>query len=197
MPYATLIIIGIVTFLLISGEGLVRPFFNLYLDAKLTMPLSQIGVVFALAQVLPILSTLAAPWLLARWGVSRSMMAVGLANAASLLFIALISTQAAAATGYIVFMAVVPIAAVVAVVFSQEIVEARWRTVASMAYTIGLAFGLGTYAGLGGILITRFGYSALFFTGAFLALLMVALIWGYLRSIAQSKSQEGKPVTTI
>lgn len=197
MPYATLIFLGIVTFLLISGEGLVRPFFSLYLDTKLTMTVSQIGVIFALAQVIPLLSTLAAPWLLARWGVGRAMIAVGLANAASLLFVALISTQVAAATGYIVFMAVVPVAAVVGVVFSQEIVEARWRTVASMAYTIGLAFGLATYAGLGGMLITRYGYSALFFAGAFLALLMVGLIWGYLRSVEESKPQESKPVTSV
>jgi MFS family permease len=193
IPYPILLFVLVLTFLQISGAGLIRPFFNLYLDAGLAMPLAQIGFVFAIAQVLPILTALAAPWLLARWGAVIALILIGIANCACFLILASIVTWPAAVLAYIAFMSIIPIANIVNTVFSQEIVAARWRTSMSTAYTIGTAMGQAFFASLGGFLIAGLGYTSLFFAGAGLSLLFVLLVWGYLRMGGSAKAAAVDP----
>lgn len=181
IPYLTLIFVGILVFLQVSGESLVRPFYNLYLDSNLGMPLARIGVVFGIAQVLPVVFSLLAPSILTRWGATRAMIAISFANALCCLAMAFILAWLAASASYIVFMSIAPIAHVVRTVFSQESVDARWRTVVSTATNIGTALGQALFTGLGGFLIAGYGYRSLFLSGAMMALISALIAWIYLR----------------
>ncbi|MCB0109073.1 MAG: MFS transporter [Caldilineaceae bacterium] len=181
IPYLTLMFVGLLIFLQVSGESLVRPFYNLYLDSNVGMPLAHIGVVFGIAQMLPILLSLLTPLLLTRWGATRAMIAMSFANALCFLAMAFILAWLAASASYIVFMSIAPIANVVRTVFSQESVDAQWRTVVSTATNIGIVLSQALFTGLGGFLIAGYGYRSLFLAGAMMALITAFVAWVYLR----------------
>ncbi len=181
IPYLTLIFVGILIFLQVSGESLVRPFYNLYLDSNVGMPLARIGVVFGIAQMLPIILSLLTPSLLRRWGATRAMIAMSFANALCFLAMAFILAWLAASASYIVFMSIAPIANVVRTVFSQESVDARWRTVVSTATNIGIVLSQALFTALGGFLIAGYGYRSLFLSGTMMALITALVAWIYLR----------------
>ena len=181
IPYLTLIFVGILIFLQVSGESLVRPFYNLYLDSNVGMPLARIGVVFGIAQMLPIVLSLLTPSILTRWGATRAMIAMSFANALCFLAMAFILAWLAASASYIVFMSIAPIAHVVRTVFSQESVDAEWRTVVSTATNIGIVLSQALFTALGGFLIAGYGYRSLFLSGAMMALISALIAWIYLR----------------
>lgn len=181
MPYLTLLFVGLLIFLQVSGESLVRPFYNLYLDSNLGMPLARIGVVFGIAQMLPIVLSLLTPSILARWGATRAMIVMSFANALCFLAMAFLLAWLAASASYIVFMSIAPIANVVRTVFSQESVDARWRTVVSTATNIGIVLSQALFTALGGFLIAGYGYRSLFLSGAMMALITALVAWLYLR----------------
>jgi predicted MFS family arabinose efflux permease len=181
IPYRTLIFVGILIFLQISGESLVRPFYNLYLDSNVGMPLARIGVVFGIAQVLPVVLSLLAPSILTRWGATRAMIAISFANALCCLAMAFILAWLAASASYIIFLSIAPIANVVRTVFSQESVDARWRTVVSTVTNIGIVLSQALFTALGGFLIAGYGYRSLFLSGAMMALITALVAWIYSR----------------
>lgn len=180
IPYLTLMLVGILIFLQVSGESLVRPFYNLYLDSDVGMPLARIGVVFGIAQVLPVVVILLAPLILARWGATRAMIAIGFANALCFLAMAFILAWLAASASYIIFLSIASIANVVRTVFSQESVDARWRTVVSTVTNIGIVLSQALFTALGGFLIAGYGYRSLFLAGAMMALITALVAWIYL-----------------
>jgi predicted MFS family arabinose efflux permease len=181
IPYLTLIFVGLLIFLQVSGESLVRPFYNLYLDSNVSMPLASIGVVFGIAQMLPIVSTLLVPSLLKRLGATWAMIATSIANALCFLAMAFILGWLAASASYIVFLSISPIANVVRTVFSQESVDAQWRTVVSTVTNIGIVLSQALFTALGGFLIAGYGYRSLFLSGAMMALISALIAWIYLR----------------
>ena len=181
IPYLTLIFVGILIFLQVSGESLVRPFYNLYLDSNVGMPLARIGVVFGIAQVLPVVLSLLAPSILTRWGATRAMIAISFANALCCLAMAFILAWLAASASYIAFLSIASIANVVRTVFSQESVDARWRTVVSTVTNIGIVLSQALFTALGGFLIAGYGYRSLFLSGAMMALISALIAWIYLR----------------
>lgn len=181
IPYLTLIFVGILIFLQVSGESLVRPFYNLYLDSNVGMPLARIGVVFGIAQMLPIAVSLLTPSILTRWGATRAMIAISFANALCFLAMAFILAWLAASASYIAFLSIASIANVVRTVFSQESVDVQWRTAASTATNIGIVLSQALFTALGGFLIAGYGYRSLFLSGAMMALITALVAWIYLR----------------
>lgn len=194
IPYLTLIFVGILIFLQVSGESLVRPFYNLYLDSNVGMPLARIGVVFGIAQMLPIVFSLLTPSILTRWGATRAMIAISFANALCFLAMASILAWLAASASYIVFMSIAPIANVVRTVYSQESVDVQWRTAVSTATNIGIVLSQAFFTALGGFLIAGYGYRSLFLSGAMMALISALITWIYLRI---SKRQNAFDATLI
>jgi len=194
MPYLTLIFVGLLIFLQVSGESLVRPFYNLYLDSNVGMPLARIGVVFGIAQMLPILLSLLTPWILAHWGATRAMIALSFANALCFLAMAFLLAWLAASASYIVFISIAPIANVVRTVFSQESVDARWRTGVSTATNIGIVLSQALFTALGGFLIAGYGYRSLFLAGTMMALITAFVAWIYLRLDRRQNAVDATPV---
>jgi hypothetical protein len=74
-----LIFIGLLVLLETLGEGVVRAFFNVYLDAGLHVPTARIGAIFSVAQGLPIVAALITPAVMARLGKTTT---IGLAMGA-------------------------------------------------------------------------------------------------------------------
>ena len=74
-PLPLLIFFGVIVFLQAIGEGAVRTFFNVFLDAGLAVLPAQIGAVMGVAQLLPVAVALSIPFLLARWGTGFTLVA--------------------------------------------------------------------------------------------------------------------------
>jgi MFS family permease len=188
MPLFVILFVGLIVFLQTSGEGTIRAFFNVYLDTSLQVPISRIGVVMGLGQFLPIVSSLAAPLVMARWGTAGTIMLTGAVTSLFMVVLAFFAHWAAASIGYIGILLTISISAVARNLFSQEIVVPQWRTVMSAAFTVGLALGWASAAGLGGYLIAAYGYRTLFLLGAVLALASSLLLWGYMRVRARAQA---------
>ena len=180
-PYGLIALMSLVVLLQVAGEGAARTFFNVYLDAKLNMLTSQIGVLSAIGQLLAVPAALAAPLLMKRWGKGRTFFTISLAMALSLLPIAWIPHWGAASLGFICMMALASIARPVIQVYQQEVVKSAWQSTMSGATTMtaGLSFGMMAFGG--GYLITVFGYPSLFLTGAGLTAVGAVLFGVYLR----------------
>jgi predicted MFS family arabinose efflux permease len=197
MPLFLIVFVALIVFLQTSGEGTIRAFFNVYLDTSLNVQISRIGVVMGLGQFLPILSSLAAPYVIGRWGAGRTIILTGVVGALFMLVLAFFTNWLAAAIGYIGVLLTISVAAIARNLFSQEIVAPQWRTVMSAAFTIGLALGWASAAGLGGYLIAAFGYRTLFSLGALMAAASGLLLWGYLRMGTRTKVEASVTLDTI
>ena len=85
-PFFLISFIALLVLLQTLGEGVVRSFYNVYLDTALFVPITQIGLVMGLAQALPLFATVAAPGILARWGTGGTIIVTGGVMAFFLLF---------------------------------------------------------------------------------------------------------------
>jgi hypothetical protein len=180
-PLGLLAFLGVVVYLLAIGEGAVRTFFNVYLDAGLAVPAVQIGAIMGVAQLLPIVAALSMPIFIARWGTGYALAATSLGIAASLLLLAFAPALWMVALAYMGVIATITMMATTRDVWGQELVTARWRTTSAGVAMIGLALGWSTAGLAGGYLIDTLGYGALYFAGATSALLATILLAGYVR----------------
>ena len=64
------------------------PFANIYLSTNLHIPLSEIGVIFSVAQVVQLLMGLLTPWLFRTFGLVNGIIATQVLTAVALLFLA-------------------------------------------------------------------------------------------------------------
>ena len=175
-PLRVFVLFFLIVLLQSGGDGAVRTFFNVYLDADLKMPVAQIGATLGLSQVLPVVGSLAIPLAMARLGTRGAMLA---ANTASLVFIGLLAAIAngtAAALSFMGFAAMGMVTAITRSILSQEMVSPRWRTTTSAIATTGQALGWGVSAWWGGALITAVGFRGLFILGAVLVLLASVVV---------------------
>jgi predicted MFS family arabinose efflux permease len=161
-------LLALVGFLRVGGEGIGRTFFNVYMDDNLGIATSQIGTLLAIAQLLAVPAALLTPLLAARWGNGRVLLWGTVAVALSLLPLALIPHWIAAAVGFISLIVLVSVTRPVFIVYTQEAVARPWWSVMSGAttMTVGLSWGVSAFGG--GYMITSVGYSGLFLTGALL-----------------------------
>jgi MFS family permease len=181
-PVRLLFFFGVVTYLVAVGEGTVRAFFNIYLDAGLAVPSTQIGTIMGVTQLLPIAAALAAPILMARWGTGYALAGAILGVAASLLLLAVVPTLWMAVLAYMAVVATVTVTATTRAILSQELVTPKWRTTMAGVAIIGLALGWSTAGLVGGLLVDTLGFGALFFAGAAVELLAFVVLSAYLRT---------------
>jgi MFS family permease len=176
----------LMTLLISIADGSVRAFFNLYLDDGLMVPVSQIGAIMGISQLLPVVAALAAPLFIARFGLVRAIWGTALSAALGLMLLAALGHWVAAAGGYMVVLGALGASATARVVFGQESVEAQWRTATAAWSVVGLALGWAMMAAAAGYLITSVGYAALFLAGAGCAVasaMVTVLWWGRKRAI--------------
>ena len=181
-PTALLALLGVIVFLQTAGEGAVRAFFNVYLDADLGVAPQTIGAIMGGAQLLPIAAALATPRLLARWGTPGTLGFGSLGVLLALVPLIAVPGLGVAAGGFAVVLAMAAVNNPARNIFSQEIVGAPWRTTGAAVLTIGMALGWASSAAAGGFIIATVGFDGLFSLSAALAALAALLALGYRRT---------------
>jgi len=162
LPVSLIGAMALVVLLRGAGVGTSRTFFNVYMDDGLEMPTAQIGLLFAVIQLLTVPAALLTPILTARRGTFRVTLVGSLGVAFSMLPIALVPHWAAATVGQVGIFALSSIADVALSAYQMALVAPRWRT--HMAGTTSMAMGLSwTVLSVGGgYLIAGLGYRELF-----------------------------------
>jgi MFS family permease len=193
MPVQIFIFFGLLTFVQSLGEGIIRPFFNMYLDTSLNVPVAQIGTALGFSSLLLVLVSLATPAVLSRWGTGGAM---GLTMLGFTLFAVLLAAVPMWPLSALMFFGVASMLTIMATargIYGQEIVRPYWRTTSSAIGTIGMAMGWAVATWAGGQMIPSIGFQNMFLTGAVIGLagaaLMLAQRW-FLRP-AQPMEPEG------
>ncbi|MCL4504559.1 MAG: MFS transporter, partial [Chloroflexi bacterium] len=181
-PNILVAVLTLVILLQVAGEGVARTFFNVYLDAGLRVPTSQIGILAALGQLVAVPAALLTPLLMNRWGNNRVFIASAVGIAACLLPMALIPHWSAAGLGFMGVMTMSATARTVANVLGMLIVRPEWRpmTAGATSMAVGLSWAVMSLGG--GYVITALGYPSMFGAGALLTVAGAVLFWAYFRN---------------
>ncbi len=188
-PTLLFVVLGLIVFLQLAGQGSARAFFNVYLDVGLRVDPAQIGEVMGVAQLLPILAVLAIPRLLLRLGAVFTLALASLGQAAALLLLAATPTWEAAALGFLGVMTMSAVIGPSRNLFSQEIVAPQWRTTTSAILTVANGLGWASTAAGGGYLVQWVGFGGLFVVSATLTAASAVLMLGLDRLVAAKATE--------
>jgi MFS family permease len=180
-PLGLFVLLGAVVFLFTVGDGALRAFFNVYLDTRLLVPTAQIGLTMGLAQLVPIVAALAVPGLVVRFGSAGTLTIASLIAAAGLLGIGVLPLLPVAGLAYMVAISMTAVHGATRNLFSQQLVEAPWRTTTAAILTVGLGLGWATSAVAGGLLVGILDFHGLFLITASLVAGAAMLTWTYQR----------------
>src|SRR5262245_11206989 len=162
-PLGIFVLLGIVVFLFTAGEGVLRAFFNVYLDTRLEATPGQIGLTMGLAQLLPIAASLAVPGLVARFGTALTLTLASFVAAAGLVILGAVPLLVFSGAAYMAAMSMVAVHGATRNVFSQEIVTGPWRTTTAAILTVGMGLGWAISAAVGGLLVGALDFRGLFY----------------------------------
>jgi MFS family permease len=178
MPVKVFVFIGLLVFVQSLAEGIIRPFFNLYLDTSLNVPVSQIGTALGFSSLVLVLVSLATPAVLGRWGTGGAMkLAMGGFTLFAVL-LAAVQTWPLAALVFLGMGSMLTILATARGIYGQEIVKPYWRTSSAAIATIGMALGWATATWAGGRMIPTIGFQNMFLIGAGIGLAGAAVVLG-------------------
>jgi MFS family permease len=180
-PLGLIAVLTLVMLLVRTGEGAARTFFNVYLDVALQVSTALIASFAAAGQLLAVPAALAAPLLIARFGLGRTIVLGNLGIAFCLLPLAFIPLWGAAGLGYMGVIVLLSITVPAFGIYHQEIVPIRWRTVMSGAATMAIGVSWSITTLVGGFVITNLGYQRFFFVAAALTASGGLLFWAYFR----------------
>jgi len=191
-PWGLLLFLGILFAVQFMSENFVSLFFNVYLDKNLLLPTGQIGIIFAVARLVPFFLSPLLPLALNRWGAGRVMAGGYMLLAVTSLLIAWVPIWQAAAVGFILIGLWTNFMNSARNIYSQETARPRWRTTVNAVLIICLAVSLGAAGMVGGRIIPIVGFQGMFTIGATLALLSVALyfVWQLAASRRAAVPQE-------
>ncbi len=161
-----------------AGAGLFIPYFNIYFVQGLKAPPALFGLLSGGATAVTALLTLTAPWLARRVGKVNSVVVTQVSSIPLLVMIGLIPLLPIAATLYIFRQGLMDMSSGVLQVYSIEAVAEQYRGVANSGYQAAFLVPWALMAPIGGVIITHFGYPAVFIGGALSYLLASLLLWG-------------------
>jgi MFS family permease len=180
-PLGLIILLTVVMLLMRTSEGAVRTFFNVYLDDELRISTALIATLSAAGQLLAVPAALAAPLLIGRLGLGRTVILGNLGMACSLLPLALIPHWTAAGLGFMGVMTLISFTVPAFGVYHQELMPLRWRTAMSGAATMAVGLSWASITLGGGYVITNLGYTSFFLMGAALTTAGGLLFWAHFR----------------
>jgi predicted MFS family arabinose efflux permease len=164
-----------------STVGVNKTFFNVYLDDHLGLSTASIGGVFAGVQLISAVAAGIMPQLTKRWGLHAVFVASSLAQALSILPLALIPTWGAALVGRSAVSAFASIHSPATSMVQVDAVEPRWRSAMIGAVSTAKQLSWMSIAIAGGYVIASMGYRTLFVGTMVLSMVGTAILWGYVR----------------
>ena len=176
---APLIVISVMTLLGLLrpfGEGSIRTFFNVYMDAGLDVATAPIGVAFAISQLVAAPMALATPYISRHIGAGKTALIASAGITVVLVPFALIATPTAAICGLIMIALCASILQPSIGIYTMELVKPRFWSLMSGFMNAAWALGMGTTAFAGGIIIDSHGYQALFITMASISALSIIIL---------------------
>lgn len=166
VPWALLLVVGLIMALRFGGRGAVVTFFNIYLDQGLDTTPALIGGLVAAAQLISVPAALVAPLVVARWGAIATIFWASSAMVLMVLPLALIPHPAAAGLSYMSSTAFFSLTVGPIRLFSQELVAPRWRASMAAVFMMGPGVAFAATSLGGGYVITLLGYGSLFLGAA-------------------------------
>jgi MFS family permease len=176
-PVGLILLLSLVSFLRVSGEGGPRTFLNVYLDTDLGIPVAQIGVLMGVGRLLAIVAALVTPVLISRIGGGYTIVLGAVGASLGLLPLALIPHWAAAGVGFMLLNVLASVSRSAFIVYSQEAVPPRWRVTISATTTMAASISRTLIGFGGGYLVQSIGYRGLFGIGASMTMAGAALFW--------------------
>jgi MFS family permease len=140
------------------GAGMIVPFFNVYFHKVLSASEGQIGVIFAIGQVVMVLGLLCIPRITGRFGKVRTIALTELLSIPFLILIAFTMNIYLAGFAYVMRMTLMNMANPAIQSFSMEIVAERERATVSSLNSMGwnVFLALSTFAS--GIMMSQANY---------------------------------------
>jgi hypothetical protein len=159
------------------GAGLLLPYFSLFFVKHLGATSALFGVIDGTANALNAVATLLAPWIAMRIGRVATILLPRLLAIPIMLCIGLSTVLPLAAILYPLRQSLTDMPNGVLQVFSMEVVPPEHRGLANSSYQTANQVALAVATPIGGLLISRVGYTPVFFLTAVFYLLALALIW--------------------
>ena len=140
------------------GTGALNPFFNVFFARRVLLPVEQIGIVFAIAQIAQVGAILFAPLVFRKFGLTRSISGMQYATALALVGLAIAGGPVWAAFGYAAYMMFQNMSEPGLFTLLMEGAPPGERSSASALNFLAAFSGQAIAAAASGALITRFGY---------------------------------------
>ena len=172
-----LVVMTLFFLLLGMGAGMIIPYFNLYFVQHLGASSALFGLIDGCANAFNALCTLLAPLLMLRIGRMRTLLLTRFISLPVMLIIGLTSWLPLAAFLYPLRQCLMDMSNGILQAFAME-VAARRRGLANSSYQAAFQGSQAISAPLGGLLIVRVGYSAVFVVAVTFYLLALLLLWG-------------------
>ena len=182
--YATYSLIGwlgFVRFTQVAALAGGLTFFNVYLDTELAVPTFWVGTALAGARLGGVPAALLGPEISRRLGLGNTVVVVSVLTAVSVLPLALLRTPLAATAGLIGMLVTSNIRYPVFNIYMLEVVPAKLRAMMSGVNEMAAGLSFALVALVGGVVIVRYGYPALFLTCGAITLLGACVFAVFLR----------------
>ena len=165
-PLGAIANLSLIMFLSSIGVGITMSFFNIYLDDGLAVTAALIGTMIAFTQIVAVPAVVLLPFIISRFGHVGGVQLGRLLMTVALVPLALFPSLAVAAVAMLAISATSAVSQQIFTIYSQLITDARWRTLMSGVLNTIMGCGWAVTAWGGGVMIEKWGYSALFLAGA-------------------------------
>ncbi|HEY3457933.1 MAG TPA: MFS transporter [Bryobacteraceae bacterium] len=178
------------------ATGIFNPFFNVYFAQRLHFSVERIGTVFSFSHLAQVAAILAAPLFLRRVPGARGISSTQLATALMLVLLASTSSPAAAAVGYIAYMAFQYMTEPCLFTLLMDRVTPSERGGASALNFLATSLAGALSAMAAGAAIQRFGYSPVLAVAALLAFIAAGLMFAT-RALYSAGSPSPRPQSLV
>ncbi|HEY3273184.1 MAG TPA: MFS transporter [Methanocella sp.] len=171
------------------ASGMIVPYFNIYFMNALNMGVLEIGLTSAAAGLFMIVGFMIIPVLTAKIGKVRSAVATKLLTAPFLIFMALSTNLALAATAYVAYMFLINMAGPATTSFQMEQIPSREQGYAVGLMSTGNCLAVSASSLISGILITGGNYLVPFLLTCAGYVATALLLYYYFRDTESRDSQ--------
>ena len=184
--YGLIGMLGFVRFLQVASLGGGLIFFNVYLDTELVVPTFWVGVALAGGRLAAVPAALLGPEISRRLGRGNTVVVASVLTAVFVMPLALVRTPLAASAGLIGMLVFSNIRYPLFNVYVLEVVPAKLRPMMSGVNEMAAGLSFALVALVGGVVIVRYGYSALFLACGAITLLSAFALAVFLRKLGDA-----------